>query len=238
MATLEEQQETIDTIKHGRKTYNIHVSGYGGEMVFGKATKEQYEFWSEYEDDERTMVDYMFDTERHSEEADYDWSDVPEKARFETSKDWYDHDDIEHTNGAVADDCYITIEATDDQGNSEEIFEGRLSELTENLRVQLGVHHYQDLDEDGNMDEDGHNYIFYGMSVEKGHFNNFEFEALSPPRWDLLRWDQHCYGNGDDMIDRFYFVNEHGSENENVEIWDQGGDSTTGKAFYAEVWDH
>lgn len=245
MATLEEQQKTVDTIKHGKRTYNIYVSGYGGEMVLGKATKEQYEFWSEYEDDhEREFLDYILEDSRHDEELKemksiegQSWQHVPESARFEDGCAWYDFDDIEHVNGAVYGGAYIIVESTDSAGNIEEVFDGSIEEFEEQFKVQKNESDFDDqLNE--HADKDGHNYVFYAMSVEKGQFSNYEFESMMPPEWDRLKFDVVEYPNGDNMIENFRFVDAEGNDSTDIDVWDQGGDGTTGKGMYAEIWDY
>ena len=39
------------------KYYTVQISGYGGESVYGKITKEQYEFWSNEEEVEEVFED-------------------------------------------------------------------------------------------------------------------------------------------------------------------------------------
>ena len=51
MASLEEQERTVETLKHGPRTYFISLGGYGGEMVYGRLTKEQFTYWKEREED-------------------------------------------------------------------------------------------------------------------------------------------------------------------------------------------
>lgn len=244
MATLEEQQKTVDTIKHGLRTYNIYVSGYGGEMVLSKCTKEQYEFWSEYEDDhEREFLDYMLEECRHDDDLEEDniegqpWEHVPESARFENGMSWYEFDDVEHTNGATYSGAYITVESTDSAGNIEEVFDGSVEDFESKFKIQKSEFDY-DKQMNELVDKDGHNYIFFGMSVEKGQFSNFEFESMTPPEWDRLKFDVIEYPNGDNIIENFRFVDAKGEDSTDIDVWDQGGDGTTGKGMYAEVWDY
>jgi hypothetical protein len=233
MASLEDQQKTVDTIKHGKRTYNIHLGGYGGEMVYGKINKTQYEFWA---NTDLTLLDYVLDRGDSEEQAgDSEWANVPKDAHF-PEVEWYELDDIEHVNGCAQSECWVNVTSTNSDGEESEVFEGRLTEFEEKFGVQCQNTIEFDLDE--HADKDGHNYVFYGMSVEKGSFNNFEFESLTPPQWNLLRFDACGYPNGDTFIENFRFVKPDNEDDENIEVWDQGGDSSTGKGMYAEVWDY
>ena len=79
--------------------YTIQISGYGGESVYGKITKEQYDFWSNeeaveevFEDFSSAFNEYFWDME--------EWNDkVPAEAQFDC--EWHDIDDIEHSNGCT-----------------------------------------------------------------------------------------------------------------------------------------
>jgi len=223
MASLEEQERTVETLKHGPRTYYISIGGYGGEIVYGRLTKEQFEYWKEREDD---FEEYMCDWDKDDPENE-EWSDVPEHARLEV--EWYDNDDILHENGCAVSSAWVQVESEDPQGNKEEIFEGAWEEFAGRYGVEPVV--------EGSEEElpDDAPYVYFGMSVEKGHFHTFSFESAVPPRWDLLRYDTATYPNGDTFFYGLYFVKEDGSVDENISVDDNGGDGTTGKAMYHEL---
>jgi hypothetical protein len=45
MATKKQKQELLEALRAEKKKYEIHLTGYGGEIAIGRITKEQYEFW-------------------------------------------------------------------------------------------------------------------------------------------------------------------------------------------------
>ena len=85
------------------KYYEIKINGYGGELVNGKVTKEQYEFW--VEQNEETLSHHVF----------YDPYDETKENLIHDDKDprflgyWHDLDDIIHENGADLGSAYIEI---------------------------------------------------------------------------------------------------------------------------------
>ncbi len=53
------------------KNYNIMITGHGGELVYGKMTGTQYDYWKDRTDE---MEDHLTD---------------PVPVRYEGSRDWY-----------------------------------------------------------------------------------------------------------------------------------------------------
>ena len=207
------------------KTYHISIGGYGGEIVYGRLTKEQFEYWKEREDDFEEYVGYWGDRDENEE-----WSDVPEHARIEG--EWYDNDDILHENACSLGDAWVQVESEDAQGNREEIFDGKWAEFAERYGVETGKEH-----DEKELPGDAP-YVYFGMSVEKGHFHTYSFASAVPPRWDLLRFDTATYPNDDTLFYNLYFVKEDGSVDENITVDDYGGDGTTGKAMYHELFEN
>lgn len=226
MASLEEQERTVETLKHGPRNYFISIGGYGGEIVYGRLTKEQFEYWKKREDD---FEEYVGDWERDDPENE-EWSDVPEHARIEG--EWYDHDDILHENGCSAESAWVQVESEDPQGNREEIFDGSWADFAGRYGVEPGKDHDEE-----ELPNDAP-YVYFGMSVEKGHFHTYGFASAVPPRWERLRFDTATYPNGDTLFYDLYFVNEDGSVDESITVEDHGGDGTTGKAMYHELFEN
>lgn len=210
------------------KYYKISISGYGGEVVFGKATKQQYEFWNDserleeagFETATSAIIDYMWDIE--------EWeSNIPKTARFRT--EWYELDEYGHYNGATSDSAHIIIEEVDsddyDAKYIQDVWEGSLEEfLSENNKTT--VQDELDLDEqieDNNADP----YVFYGMSVEKGEFIS-GIIAAEDLDFSKLEFYESVLPNGDNLITSVDY--------DGVDI-DNFGGSTNGKAMYMEVWD-
>ena len=126
--TTEEKQEFLDQVAGVEHNYRITIGGYGGELVYSKITEAQYDYWSEKcneqdedgYDNDSAFGDYIFayDEETYEQETG---NTVPEEAKFEG--EWYDQDDIDHTNGATFDSAHISIERVDGTEYSAKVLE-------------------------------------------------------------------------------------------------------------------
>ena len=134
--------------------YEIRIDGYGGEVVAGKLTKEQYEFWVDKQDEEG-MDSHLF-WDAYSDEDGNPVTD-DEDPRFLGS--WWELDDIEHTNGANVDACTVTVK--DEDGNV-------VYETDEPLISKIEVVDFDTMDP---------GYYFKGYSAEKGDFFLAELET-------------------------------------------------------------
>jgi hypothetical protein len=210
------------------KYYKISIRGYGGEVVFGKATKQQYEFWNDSERLEEAgfelassaIVDYMWDME--------EWEpNIPKTARFRT--EWYELDDYGHYNGVTHDSAYVIIEEVDSEAYDanviEKVWEGSLVDLLSQNK-KTTIKNELDLNEEIQKINAGP-YVFYGMSVEKGEFISgiVVAEKLDFSKLEFYEW---VLPNGDTLVEDIEY-NGEGVNN-------FGGD-TSGKAMYMEVWD-
>ena len=202
-------EELIEAIKRPDRYYRITCGGYGGESVYAKISKEAYEYWSEQESGE--LEDYaMSGAEDYCEEHP---DTVPDNANFlyekddEYWRDWYEApNEIEHSNGVNT-----TIE-----------------KLIEENALEYNEDEF-DLDE--HADEDGHNYVFYGMSVEKGSFFDGVVHLTNGEKFDIkkLSFSATEMPNGDTILDSISYAGE--------EIEHDYGD-TNGKGYNADVWDY
>lgn len=212
------------------KYYTVSISGYGGESVYGKITKEQYEFWSNEEEVEKVFEDhsgalneYFWDQEEFNDK-------IPEEAQFDC--DWYDLDDIEHSNGCELSSANLEIcEVASDDYMAEhvaDVWEGDVKQLIteQDIEVDESI-----LDLDDHATKDGHNYVFYGMSVEKGGFYFATIELGDDEEFDikLLNFDLCEMPNGDTIINDVSYKGEF--------LDNEGGD-TTGKSLDFNVWDY
>lgn len=228
MATSEQKQELIDTIKRPIRYYRLRLYGYGGEIVYGKSSKEEYDYWEtdieerrkefNIPEDESPFNRYMMDKD---DTGCMTFSDVPESLWRED--EWYDQDDIEHGNGVAFDNARIEIiELDDDSTEANEIqtiLNEDLPEVVDSTDIELIIG-------DSDVDEDA--YVFYAMSVEKGVFFDSIIEVDG--KIDIAKLKFICteYPNGDTLVD---YVQYNGEELENF-----GGD-TNGKALYIELVD-
>jgi hypothetical protein len=133
--------------------YEIEIRGYGGEIVMGKLTKAQYDFWIDHADREsEELHSHLFWDPWSDEEGNPVTDD--EDPRF--LGNWYEIDDIVHCCSALQDNCTVTV--TDEDGNEVWTTDDPESEKTE---------FYDPGEHEG--------YVFKGWSSEKGTFFGGEF---------------------------------------------------------------
>ena len=256
--TTEEKQEFLDQVAGVEHNYRITIGGYGGELVYSKITEAQYDYWSEKcneqdedgYDNDSAFGDYIFayDEETYEQETG---NTVPEEAKFEG--EWYDQDDIDHTNGATFDSAHISIEKIDGTEYSSQVLEElyEYEDLPEFVKSQNIEHEEDELDLDsvlypnGYYEEDeGDNvegdpkplddgtmptpYVMYAMSVEKGTFFDGIITLTKPFDPSKLKIYSMNYPNGDNIIQSVEYDGE--------EIDNEGGD-TNGKSMNAYVMD-
>jgi len=186
-----------------KKTYTLTINGYGGEVVLGKITKEAYDHWSVREDDDEGLNSHLF-WDPYEEE---DGNDVTDDQDPRFLGQWWEIDDIEHTNGANIGGCVVLVE--DDDGN----------EIYEDDEPKMESISWTDPDDQ----EPG--YYFKGWSAEKGNFFHAEFEAeeFDPAKLKFFATDI----DGDTIIDSVEYDGES--------LENEGGDTrgkSQGWAFY------
>jgi len=204
MATKRQKQELLEALKAEKKKYEIHLTGYGGEIAIGRITREQYEFWKDRED---------------LDEHCHDWDnemEIPEDAIIARDGSWYECDDIAHENGCeFSDACWITVY----DENNNEVWTSPLSSAALEERG-VGVEgmnrdeHYVEYDTDVE-------YYFWGQNFEKGTFQTYEIEIygkFDPARLNFSTIDV----NGWELV--------NGVSYESIELDDTGGYSTAGKS--------
>lgn len=150
----------MSKVKLNEKKFQIHLSGYGGEIVLGRITKSQYEFWRG-----------NTDLEEHAQS----WSDednelnIPEDMQLFTDGMWYDRDDLEHEYGCeFAKSCLVTVY---DESNKE-VFCSTLDYDTLSTKgvVIEGIAKIKYRV----SNESDAKYFFFGQSFEYGTFQTYE----------------------------------------------------------------
>ena len=116
MATNEEQQLLIDTLKFTPRTYKISMWGYGGEKVMGTVDPKVWDYCMEHQVD---LSDIAWNSDA-AEEMDLD----PDLLPFPPGS-WYECDDMTHTNGVSRDAG--TLQITDENNNT--VFEKSLDSI-------------------------------------------------------------------------------------------------------------
>jgi hypothetical protein len=242
MATTEEKQELVETIK-GPRYYRVQLWGYGGESAYMNLTKEAFDFWHKdtEENGESDLVQYLINDEE--EDAEYDNIDtVPAEANFLTNygeddykSSWYEAPtEFCHQNGVEYSNARINVEEVDsDDYGAMHVAEVEFE--NDNLNERVDALQEEDADRfdemvnwgEGYEYADQGDYVCQMYSAEKGTF----FEAIIETTGDFdikkLKVLNNEYPNGEDIVD--------GLEYDGVELDNQGGD-TNGKGYSAYVW--
>lgn len=250
-------EELIEAIKRPDRYYHISIGGYGGETTYARISSEAFNYWNDQETSE--LESYMVGPESYVEE---DNPDLPDEANFlynaeeEYYSEWYEApDELEHGYGVDLDSSRITIEERD----SEEWDSKHLADIVDTVDTPVYIkdndiekvegeldldallypngHYEEDDDEhcegdpkpldDGTIPEC---YVFYGMSAEKGSFFDGVVHVNDGSKFDpkKLKISVEAQPNGDTVITEVEY---------NGETVDNNGGDTTGKGYYAAVWD-
>ena len=242
MATTEEKQELVETLK-GPRYYRVRLWGYGGEAAYMNVNKETYDFWKPITEEhgDHDLVEYMISD--HPDEGDYEnIKSVPKEADFLTEKDdvdadykypWYEAPgEFCHQNGVEFSSARITVEEidSDDYSANEvaEVLDGEsleylLSTVEEDSNYEIEP---KDWGEAELYSEEGE-YVVQFYSSEKGTFFEGRFETVGEFDIKKLKVVINEYPNGEDIVDGLLY--------DNVDIENDGGD-TNGKGYSASVW--
>lgn len=239
MATSEEKQETIDTLK-GERYYRVTISGYGGEAAYMSISKEAHDFWKPILDEhgDNDLVAYMAADD--DEEPEYDEIDgVPEEAQFLHDKEddnykrpWYEsHTEFEHQYGGEYGSCYICVDEVSNAEYNSSVITEVLNERISDLNDRLG----EESDYEVEMvqmtccDEapEGTEYVAQLYSSEKGTFFDGVITTYGDFDVNKLTIVTTEFMNGEDTITSLEY---------NGEDVDNDGGDTNGKGYYASVW--
>ena len=239
MATTEEKQELVETLK-GPRYYRIQLWGYGGEAEYMDLTKEQYEFWHAHIDEhgDSDAVHYCIG----AEDGDFDFDEldeVPEFAQFlkvegeDYSTSWYESaTGFTHQWGVDYNNANLTIEEVDSAEymakHIADVVDGEsLSEYINKLDEE---HNYEleltEMGVDEGEDTQG-DYVAQMYSAEKGTFFEGIIETVGEFDPKKLKIYTSEYLNGDDTVQNI--------EYDGNEI-DNGGGDTNGKGYSFHVW--
>jgi len=203
MATVEEKELLINTLKFTPCTYKIQMWGYGGEKVMGTTTQE---VWDYCNDNQVDLSDLAWNSDA-AEEMGLDEDKLP----FPPGS-WYECDDMGHVNGVSRDAGTIQIE----DENGETVYEHELSEfdydepcpdLCCDDEVWIGSRKKGEI-------------VFVGSSNEKGTFFEGEIELTAP--FDITKLELHYDDfDGEDIVTSLVY------DGEEIDNW---GGSTSGKS--------
>lgn len=207
MATKQEKELLIQTLKFTPRTYKISMWGYGGEKVMGTVPKEAWDYCVEHQVD---LSDIAWNSEAHVDMG-LDADQLP----FQPGS-WYECDSMGHCNGVSRDAGTLQIE----DENGETVFEQSLDacdggddspELFCDEEVWAGSRKKGEV-------------VFIGNSNEKGTFFEGEIELTAP--FDITKLGLHYEDfDGEDIVNGVSYDGE--------DIDNYGG-STDGKSsdFY------
>jgi len=203
MATKQEKQELIETLKFTPRTYNIYIGGYGGEAYAGIVNKETYNYFKEN----------RIDIEEYATDWDDNFSDVPRDLQPYNPGSPYDCDNLFHASGAELSNLN-EIQVNDEHGNHHWACAAGLNELEDaGVTVdEFGGCDFDDLPED--------TIVHWGGQGEKGTFFDGEINLKAP-------FDPKKLRVGYENCDGWWIINS--VEYDGEEVDGHGGYSTTGK---------
>ena len=203
MATIEEQQKLLDTLKFTPRTYKVSMWGYGGEKVMGTVSQE---VWDYCNDNQVDLSDIAWNSDA-AEEMGLD----PDMLPFYPGS-WYECDGMGHTNGVSRDSGTIQIE----DENGEIVFEKELGDCD----GCDGSPELNCIDEVWVGSRAKGEIVFVGSSNEKGTFFEGEIELTAPFEIEKLCLQYEDF-DGEDIVNGVMY---------NGEDIDNFGGSTDGKS--------
>jgi len=191
LATLDQQQELLDILRAQPRQFKIELFGYGGELVAGAITAEQHDFF-------RTGGTGDLDSLIYEEEYD-----CPDSMKFIQDGEWYNCDDIYHTQGAeFCESSWIAV--YDDQGN-----EVWTCELDPHSLQEKGISEQNIILADTYPQHlPGVTHYYQGTSWEKGVFYSGEFLVLG--KFFPSKLQIHCTDyDGITLVDSLTYDSEY-----------------------------
>jgi hypothetical protein len=205
MATKQEKQQLIDTLKFTPRTYTIQMWGYGGEKVMGRVDPKVWDYCLKHR---VNLVDLAWgDDDTVRDELELDLDQLPYYPG-----QWYECDSMAHTHGVSRNAG--TVQITDENGVT--VFEKSLDDC--NGASDSPGWSCQDETWIGQAKKG--EVVFIGSSNEKGTFFEGEIKLKAP--FDIeklvLYYDEV---DGEELVNSVYYDDE--------EIENYGG-STDGKS--------
>ena len=161
MATIEEQEQLLATLKFTPCTYRICMWGYGGEVVMGTVEKKIFDYFKHRR---ISVPDYAWDYDAVDE------LNIPEEYQPFEPGSWYECDNLAHTIGVSRDAG--TIQITNE--NDDVVLERSLDDID---GTDIGL--CCDNEAWVGMVSPGE-VVFVGRSSEKGNFFEGEIHLTAP----------------------------------------------------------
>jgi len=240
MATTEEKQELVDTIK-GPRYYHIQLWGYGAEHAYASIPEKAYDFWKPVVDEhgDNDLCNYLLNAEDGTFEFE-NIESVPPEANFLSDDEegigacsqWYEMpNEFEHTHAISIDSANIEINEVDGtEYNSKHIntvvenesLNDWASKISEETDYETEI-----LDSVEDTYPDKGTYIVQMLSMEKGTFFDGIVETVGEFDPKKLKIQYSETTNGEDVVRSITY--------EGNDIDNNGGD-TNGKGYAASVW--
>ena len=164
MATAEEKEELIATLKFTPRTYRVEITGRGGEVYWGSVDRKIYDFFKEHK----------IDIEQYAGDWDEEkWAFIPDDLKPFWPGSAYDIGGV-HESGATFDNSsYITVY----DENGDEVWSSALgTEALDAAGVEVSCYAEEIINE---LYEVG-TPVFWGAQGEKGLFFGAELYLTQP----------------------------------------------------------
>ena len=163
MATKKQKEELMQTLKFTPRDYRIEITGYGGELYYGRVDRKIYDLFKEKK----------IDIEQYASGWDEGmWEDIPDDMRPFYPGSPYDISGT-HESGATFDESsYVTVY----DENGDEVWSSPLgTPALEAAGVEVSKWTEESMDdyEEGTV-------LFWGGQGEKGLFFGNEFKITAP----------------------------------------------------------
>jgi hypothetical protein len=204
MATLEQKEALMQTLKWTPRTYKISMWGYGGEKTMGTVDRKIYDYFKQRRLD---LSDYAWD-------CDYaDENEIPDEMQPFPAGSWYECDDMAHAHGVSRNAGTLQIE--DENGNV--IYERSLEDISggDDDEPEWSCNDEVWIDE-----KPAGTIVFIGNSNEKGTFFEADLPLTMP--FDITKLTLNY-----DEIDGEELVNGVEYDGEDIDNW---GGNTDGKS--------
>lgn len=201
MATIEEQQKLIDTLKFTPRTYRVSLWGYGGEIAMGTVDRKIFDYFKHRR---ISVSEYAWDYDAVDE------LNIPEEMQPFSPGSWYECDGLAHAHGVSKNAGNLEVE----DENGDNVYQSDLESL-DGTDVGLCCEDEAWI----GMRQPGE-VVFIGRSNEKGTFFEGEIELVAP--FELEKLELHYEEiDGDEYVTSVYY---DGEEIDNI------GGSTDGKS--------
>ena len=160
MATLEQKEHLMQTLRFTPRNITISLRGYGGEIVMGTVDPTVARYWQARDDFEQYASSWSMEEE---------FSDVPEQFRFINNGSYYEVDDLAHCSGVeMSSGCWLRVEDTE---TGQDLL---CIELDPEVLAAAGIEAEER--ESVEVETDVDRAVFVGQNFEKGTFFQTEVE--------------------------------------------------------------